>query len=250
MTTADAARPASTGQRYGDKRLEPPAGHWAGSTGPNTIRNEQSVLAGRLAGKAARGNKAIGTTGRGIGPCYEDKVSRRGIRLGEMLDPDVFQERLREQGLEVTIEPHVKHQIAQTLAENKKGFGARPLRRAIMKYLEDTLAEQCLSKTLYPNTKIYVRRKKVEGTLMTYTNELEVEIDFSDVDTALLEQSLDNDQPVPTLAKSDYQSEEDNFKSPSDKSDSPNVPSNIGLGSDEPKPTIAGRAYRFFRKKS
>jgi hypothetical protein len=56
-----------------------------------------------------------------------------------------------------------------------------------MKYLEDTLAEQCLSKTLYPNTKIIVRRKKVEGTLMTYTNELEVEIDFSDVDPTLLE---------------------------------------------------------------
>jgi hypothetical protein len=57
-----------------------------------------------------------------------------------------------------------------------------------MKYLEDTLAEQCLSKTLYPNTKIYVRRKKVEGTLMTYTNELEVEIDFSDVDPSLLDE--------------------------------------------------------------
>jgi adenylosuccinate synthase len=49
-----------------------------------------------LAREAARGNKAIGTTGRGIGPCYEDKVSRRGIRLGEMLDTDHFRERLRE----------------------------------------------------------------------------------------------------------------------------------------------------------
>ncbi|MDJ0739516.1 MAG: adenylosuccinate synthase [Gammaproteobacteria bacterium] len=46
--------------------------------------------------EAARGNKAIGTTGRGIGPCYEDKVSRRGIRLGEMLDEVHFTERLRE----------------------------------------------------------------------------------------------------------------------------------------------------------
>ena len=61
-------------------------------------------------------------------------------------------------------------------------YGARPLRRAIMKYLEDSLAEQCLSKTLYPNTKIIVRRKKVEGTLLTYTNELEVEVNFDDVD--------------------------------------------------------------------
>lgn len=46
--------------------------------------------------EAARGKKAIGTTGRGIGPCYEDKVSRRGIRLGEMLDEEHFARRLRE----------------------------------------------------------------------------------------------------------------------------------------------------------
>ncbi|MGD8842928.1 MAG: adenylosuccinate synthase [Gammaproteobacteria bacterium] len=46
--------------------------------------------------EAARGKKAIGTTGRGIGPTYEDKVSRRGIRLGELLDPGHFAERLRE----------------------------------------------------------------------------------------------------------------------------------------------------------
>lgn len=46
--------------------------------------------------EVARGNKAIGTTGRGIGPCYEDKVARRGIRLGEMLDADHFASRLSE----------------------------------------------------------------------------------------------------------------------------------------------------------
>ena len=44
----------------------------------------------------ARGKKAIGTTGRGIGPCYEDKVSRRGIRLGEMLNEEKFEVRLKE----------------------------------------------------------------------------------------------------------------------------------------------------------
>ncbi|VAX09368.1 Adenylosuccinate synthetase [hydrothermal vent metagenome] len=44
----------------------------------------------------ARGRKAIGTTGRGIGPAYEDKVSRRGIRLGELLDPAHFEARLQE----------------------------------------------------------------------------------------------------------------------------------------------------------
>jgi len=46
--------------------------------------------------EVARGKKAIGTTGRGIGPAYEDKVSRRGIRLGELLDTAHFTERLRE----------------------------------------------------------------------------------------------------------------------------------------------------------
>ena len=44
----------------------------------------------------ARGEKAIGTTGRGIGPCYEDKVARRGIRLGELMDAELFANRLRE----------------------------------------------------------------------------------------------------------------------------------------------------------
>jgi len=46
--------------------------------------------------EAARGKKAIGTTGRGIGPCYEDKAARRGIRLGEMMREDHFAGRLAE----------------------------------------------------------------------------------------------------------------------------------------------------------
>jgi adenylosuccinate synthase len=44
----------------------------------------------------ARGSKAIGTTGRGIGPCYEDKAARRGIRLGELLREQHFATRLQE----------------------------------------------------------------------------------------------------------------------------------------------------------
>jgi len=46
--------------------------------------------------EVARGNKAIGTTGRGIGPAYEDKISRRGLRLGDMLDTERFKEKLKE----------------------------------------------------------------------------------------------------------------------------------------------------------
>lgn len=44
----------------------------------------------------ARGKTAIGTTGRGIGPCYEDKVSRRGIRLADLSDESMFREKLSE----------------------------------------------------------------------------------------------------------------------------------------------------------
>lgn len=36
------------------------------------------------------GDKKIGTTGRGIGPCYEDKVARRGIRIADFVDPKRF----------------------------------------------------------------------------------------------------------------------------------------------------------------
>ena len=67
-------------------------------------------------------------------------------------------------------------------------YGARPLRRSISKYLEDTLAEQCLSQTLFPNTKIIVRRKRVEDSILTYTNELEVEVNFDNVDRRFFEE--------------------------------------------------------------
>ncbi len=42
----------------------------------------------------ARGKK-LGTTGRGIGPCYMDKVGRCGIKAGDLLDPDLFVDKLR-----------------------------------------------------------------------------------------------------------------------------------------------------------
>jgi len=44
----------------------------------------------------ARGAAKIGTTGRGIGPAYEDKVARRGLRLDDLMNPERFAEQLRE----------------------------------------------------------------------------------------------------------------------------------------------------------
>ncbi|ANH72800.1 adenylosuccinate synthase [Ralstonia insidiosa] len=43
-----------------------------------------------------RGAAKIGTTGRGIGPAYEDKVARRALRVQDLFDPAYFAERLRE----------------------------------------------------------------------------------------------------------------------------------------------------------
>ena len=45
--------------------------------------------------EAASGKLAIGTTGRGIGPAYEDRVARRALRLGDLLSPASFAEKLR-----------------------------------------------------------------------------------------------------------------------------------------------------------
>src|SRR5437660_591004 len=46
--------------------------------------------------ETAKGEKKIGTTGRGIGPAYEDKVARRAIRLQDLFDAQRFAEKLRE----------------------------------------------------------------------------------------------------------------------------------------------------------
>ncbi len=46
--------------------------------------------------EAKKGKTKIGTTGRGIGPCYEDKIARRGIKVGDLLDEELFRAKLSE----------------------------------------------------------------------------------------------------------------------------------------------------------
>jgi len=48
--------------------------------------------------------KAIGTTGRGIGPCYEDKVARRGIRVRDVLKPHALRAKLEERLTEANVQ--------------------------------------------------------------------------------------------------------------------------------------------------
>lgn len=49
-----------------------------------------------VARERAKGNQAIGTTGRGIGPCYEDKVARVGVRMIDLLEPDTLTAKVEE----------------------------------------------------------------------------------------------------------------------------------------------------------
>src|SRR5262249_58961822 len=49
-----------------------------------------------LAREAAKGAGKIGTTGRGIGPAYEDKAARRALRLQDLFNPQRFAAKLRE----------------------------------------------------------------------------------------------------------------------------------------------------------
>ena len=48
-----------------------------------------------IARESRKGGKRLGTTGRGIGPCYEDKVARVGIKLCDLLDDETFREKLK-----------------------------------------------------------------------------------------------------------------------------------------------------------
>jgi adenylosuccinate synthase len=58
----------------------------------NVILNWHRLLDG--AEERFRGKKTVGTTGKGIGPCYSDKIARSGIRMGDLLDPTLLEERL------------------------------------------------------------------------------------------------------------------------------------------------------------
>jgi len=63
--------------------------------------------------EASRGEDAIGTTKRGIGPTYADKAARVNVRAGEMIDPDRFASRIAER-----VEDHNRR---------LEGFGLEPL---------------------------------------------------------------------------------------------------------------------------
>lgn len=98
-----------------------------------------------------------------------------------------LEKRLREK--DITLEVDVAVRSLLTEEGYDPVYGARPLRRAVMRLLEDTLAQQCLTTPLYPKTRLIVKRVKRDGSLVDYTNDIHVEIDYSDVDPELIKTS-------------------------------------------------------------
>ena len=92
--------------------------------------------------ESAKGGTKIGTTKRGIGPAYADKASRVGLRVGDMLHPDVFAEKL-----------------SQRIKENNavlKSLGAAPM--AAKKILTDYLAAAEALRPFITNTVVFLHR--------------------------------------------------------------------------------------------
>ena len=98
-----------------------------------------------------------------------------------------LEKRLRDKDLTLEVDVAVRSLLTEEGYDPV--YGARPLRRAVMRLLEDTLAQQCLTKPLYPKTRLIVKREKRDGSLVDYTNEVLVEIDYSEVDPELLNSS-------------------------------------------------------------
>jgi adenylosuccinate synthase len=89
------------------------------------------------AGEKMRGKKCIGTTGRGIGPTYVDKMARTGIRVGDLLYPDMFMEKIRANLKQINF--LMKHLYGS------RGFSARKIcgeylgyAKALKKHIADT----------------------------------------------------------------------------------------------------------------
>lgn len=76
--------------------------------------------------ESARGKNKIGTTGRGIGPCYEDKFARRGLRVGDLLLTDTLKEKVD------SLTEYYNTQIEKIY--NDTGFSAKEIYNNLLSY--------------------------------------------------------------------------------------------------------------------
>lgn len=107
-----------------------------------------------------KGDKAIGTTGKGIGPAYADKISRTGHRVGELLDPELLSANLMNdfEANRVYLDAlGVKIPSKDEIYQELKGF-----KETLAPYIADTT--QILWKAMDDNKKILL--EGAQGTLL------------------------------------------------------------------------------------
>jgi adenylosuccinate synthase len=98
-----------------------------------------------LARESAAGEAKIGTTGRGIGPAYETKMSRYGIRIADLLDPDILREKIELASAE-------RNRVLQ-IVYGKETFDPQQLFDSYVRYGE-VLAPRITNGALLINEKI------------------------------------------------------------------------------------------------
>jgi len=108
-----------------------------------------------------RGAKSIGTTGRGIGPAYCDKIGRVGVRVADLLYPDIFREKLKANLYHVNfLLEHLYKAPAFTVNEiydRFMGYAGR-----LSEYIADT--DLIVNKTIYEKGNVLF--EGAQGTLL------------------------------------------------------------------------------------
>lgn len=87
--------------------------------------------------EAKRAGHKIGTTGRGIGPCYEDKAARVGLRAGDLADPDLVRAKVRHALLEKNVLLRELYKF-EALDPDAVSDGLLALAPRLLPYVQDT----------------------------------------------------------------------------------------------------------------
>ena len=104
-----------------------------------------------IARENAKGKKRLGTTGRGIGPCYEDKIGRRGIRAVDLKDLDILKEKIEENIKEKNFYL-TQFLNAEPVDSNKIFEEYKRISEILTPYIKDVSIE--LEKAVHSNKKI------------------------------------------------------------------------------------------------
>jgi adenylosuccinate synthase len=129
------------------------------SRGAHLIMPYHTALDG--ASEKHRGSSKIGTTGRGIGPAYVDKMARVGLMVGDLLHPDIFREKLEK----------ALHYVNQVLTRvyGQEAFTAGDIHAAFMGYAEK-LARYVTDTDIFLNRALDERKNVLfegaQGTLL------------------------------------------------------------------------------------